>query len=197
MFLKSDSNSAKKKTDSIQAIHTLLGKDTTWKGEIHSGPSSVRVEGIVEGSIHSEGEVTIAPTGRLIGAIYAKHLVVTGRVEGVFRITECLEIREKGWVEGEVEVGSLVVDEGGTLLGTCTRHGVQPNKDALELKIQAKPDPKADWKLDIMTTPEYTPEDTHTPPSHETEAQPVSDSQPMTTTEPETEHPDTTTPNQD
>ena len=30
----------------------------------------------------------------------------------------------EGRVEGEVEVGSLVVDEGGTLQGTCTRRGV-------------------------------------------------------------------------
>ncbi|MCX6546549.1 MAG: polymer-forming cytoskeletal protein, partial [Acidobacteria bacterium] len=53
--------------------------------------------------------------------ILAKHLIVTGRAEGVFKISDCLEIHGTGYVEGDVEVGSLVVDEGGTLQGVCTR----------------------------------------------------------------------------
>jgi cytoskeletal protein CcmA (bactofilin family) len=117
--------SSKKRPDSAQAIHTLLGKGTLWKGEINAGQNSLRIEGNVEGNIQSEGEVTIAPTGEVKGTIEAKHLIVTGRVLGVFRIKECLEIHGTGYVEGEVEVGSLVVDEGGTLQGNCTRRGVE------------------------------------------------------------------------
>jgi len=113
----------KKRSDSMQAVHSLLGKGTTWKGEVHSGETSLRVEGHVDGSIHSEGEVTVAPTGLVTGTIHAKHLIVTGKAVGVFKIAECLEIHGSGCVEGDVEVGSLVVDEGGILQGTCTRRG--------------------------------------------------------------------------
>jgi cytoskeletal protein CcmA (bactofilin family) len=113
----------KKRSDSMQAVHSLLGKGTTWKGEVHSGETSLRVEGHVDGSIHSEGEVTVAPTGLVTGIIHAKHLIVTGKAVGVFKIAECLEIHGSGCVEGDVEVGSLVVDEGGILQGTCTRRG--------------------------------------------------------------------------
>jgi len=117
--------SSKKRPDPSQAIHTLLGKGTLWKGEIHAGLNSLRIEGTVEGDIQSEGEVTVAPSGEVKGTIEAKHLIVTGRVLGVFRIKECLEIHGTGYVEGEVEVGSLVVDEGGTLQGNCTRRGIE------------------------------------------------------------------------
>jgi cytoskeletal protein CcmA (bactofilin family) len=123
------STNGKKRLESVQAIHTLLGKGTIWRGDIHSGPNSLRIEGSVEGAIHSEGEVTIAPTGYMKGTIHAKHLIVTGKVEGVFKIAECLEIHGTGWVEGEVEVGSLVVDEGGTLQGNCSRRGVTKPKE--------------------------------------------------------------------
>lgn len=51
----------KKTNGQVPACHTLLGKGTLWKGEIHTGGTSLRIEGTVEGSIHSEGEVTIAP----------------------------------------------------------------------------------------------------------------------------------------
>lgn len=103
------------------AIHSLLGKDVLVKGEIHTGTRSLRIEGFVEGIIHSAGEVSIAPEGLVRGTILAKHLIVTGRAEGVFKITDCLEIHGTGFVEGDVEVGSLVVDEGGTLQGVCVR----------------------------------------------------------------------------
>jgi cytoskeletal protein CcmA (bactofilin family) len=130
MFNNNATNgNGKKKMEPMQAVHTLLGKGTVWKGDIHSGPNSIRIEGTVEGTIHSEGEVTVAPTGIVKGTIHAKHLIVTGRVEGIFKIAECLEIHGTGWVEGEVEVGSLVVDEGGTLQGSCTRRGVTKTKD--------------------------------------------------------------------
>jgi cytoskeletal protein CcmA (bactofilin family) len=122
--------SSKKRPEQAQAIHTLLGKGTLWKGEIQAGVNSLRIEGTVEGDIQSEGEVTVAPTGIVRGTINAKHLIVTGRVEGNFKIHECLEIHGTGWVEGEVEVGSLVVDEGGTLQGHCARRGHAPAEKA-------------------------------------------------------------------
>ncbi len=103
------------------AIHTLLGKEVTFNGEIHTGARSLRVEGTVDGTIHSTGEVSIAPGGLVKGTVYAKHLIVTGRAEGILKIAECLEIHGTGYVEGDVEVGSLVVDEGGTLQGVCVR----------------------------------------------------------------------------
>ncbi len=113
----------KKTNGQVPACHTLLGKGTLWKGEIHTGGTSLRIEGTVEGSIHSEGEVTIAPSGVVNGTIHAKHLIVTGKADGVFRIEQCLEIHGTGCVEGDVEVGALVVDEGGILQGTCVRRG--------------------------------------------------------------------------
>lgn len=113
----------KKTNGQVPACHTLLGKGTLWKGEIHTGATSLRIEGTVEGTIHSEGEVTIAPSGLVTGTVKAKHLIVTGKAEGVFKIEQCLEIHGTGCVEGDVEVGALVVDEGGILQGTCVRRG--------------------------------------------------------------------------
>ncbi|NTV72675.1 MAG: hypothetical protein HGA66_00500 [Holophaga sp.] len=122
--------SEKKRPEPAQAVHTLLGKGTLWKGEVVAGQNNLRIEGTVEGTITSEGEVTIAPSGMVRGTILAKHLIVTGKVEGIFKIVECLEIHGTGCVEGEVELGSLVVDEGGTLQGTCTRRGVARSTSA-------------------------------------------------------------------
>jgi cytoskeletal protein CcmA (bactofilin family) len=122
--------SSKPKPEAASAIHSLLGKDVMFTGEIHTGERSLRVEGVVDGVIHSTGEVSIAPGGLVKGTIFAKHLVVTGRAEGTMKITECLEIHGTGYVEGDVEVGSLVVDEGGTLQGVCVRRDKTEVRDA-------------------------------------------------------------------
>jgi cytoskeletal protein CcmA (bactofilin family) len=113
--------SSKPKPEPTPAIHSLLGKDVLFKGEVHTSARSFRVEGVVEGTIHSTGEVSIASGGLVKGTIFAKHLVVTGRAEGIMKISDCLEIHGTGYVEGDVEVGSLVVDEGGILQGVCVR----------------------------------------------------------------------------
>ncbi len=121
----------KSKPESAPAIHSLLGKDVTFTGEIHTGNHSLRIEGTVDGTIHSTGEISIAPGGLVKGTVFAKNLVVTGRAEGTMKITDCLEIHGTGYVEGDVEVGALVVDEGGTLQGVCVRKDQTQNLDGV------------------------------------------------------------------
>jgi cytoskeletal protein CcmA (bactofilin family) len=146
-----------KRPDAAPAIHSLLGKDVTLTGEIHTGDRSLRVEGTVDGTIHSTGEVSIAPGGLVKGTVFAKHLIVTGRAEGIMKISECLEIHGTGYVEGDVEVGSLVVDEGGTLQGVCVRKDQQPKGHDAGANAVAKGGPlpvsKADPK-DLKKIPE-------------------------------------------
>lgn len=130
-----------KRPDAAPAIHSLLGKDVTLTGEIHTGDRSLRIEGTVDGTIHSTGEVSIAPGGLVKGTVFAKHLIVTGRAEGIMKISECLEIHGTGYVEGDVEVGSLVVDEGGTLQGVCVRKDQQPKGHDTSASAVAKGGP--------------------------------------------------------
>ena len=138
----------KKNKEHSPVVHSLLGKGTLWKGEIHTGEHSLRIEGTVEGAIHSEGEVTIAPTGFVNGTIHAKHMIATGRAKGVFKILECLEIHGTGLVEGEAEVGSLVVDEGGRLQGSCTHRekNLKPEPKAAIIEAKANGEVKAGAK---------------------------------------------------
>lgn len=112
---------------------TVLGEGTHWQGEVQAGPGGLRIEGSVEGTVISEGQVLIAPTGNVKGTIHAKRLTVTGRAEGIFKVEGCLEILGTGWVEGEVELETLVVDEGGTLQGTCSRRVPQKAKEPMPL----------------------------------------------------------------
>jgi len=122
---------------------TVLGAGTRFKGEVDLGTGDLRAEGTVEGHIASQGTVTVLPAGLVRGTILARRLVVTGRVEGTFEVTGCLEIRGSGWVEGEVRTGTLVVDEGTTLQGRCgcLEALPQPFRDAAGSPLPILPSP--------------------------------------------------------
>jgi cytoskeletal protein CcmA (bactofilin family) len=115
------------------ASSSRLGASSRWQGEIQTGSEGLCIEGRVEGSIVSEGHVVVAAGGLVKGTIHARNLTVRGRVEGIFKVVECLEILGSGWVEGEVEVGTLVVDEGATLQGACLRRAALQDKEPLAL----------------------------------------------------------------
>ena len=115
------------------ASSSRLGASSRWQGELQTGSEGLCIEGRVEGSIVSEGHVVIAAGGLVKGTIHARNLTVRGRVEGIFKVAECLEILGSGWVEGEVELGTLVVDEGGTLQGSCIRRPAVTEKEPLPL----------------------------------------------------------------
>ena len=122
-----------KKPIGTDPIATILGEGTAWHGEIQAGAQGLRIEGTVEGTVLSEGHVVVAPTGLVRGTIHARNLTVTGRIEGIFKVEGCLEILGTGWVEGDVEMDALVVDEGGTLVGSCLRREPSKPKEPLPL----------------------------------------------------------------
>jgi cytoskeletal protein CcmA (bactofilin family) len=98
-------------------------------GDVLAGPEGLRIEGTLEGGIQCQGDVVVAATGLVKGTIQARRLSVRGQVEGVLKVETCLEILGSGRVEGEVELGTLVVDEGGILQGTCVhRSAAVPEK---------------------------------------------------------------------
>src|SRR5664279_817874 len=83
----------------VDSTLSILGEGTHWQGEIHAGADGLRVEGVLEGMILSEGQVVVAPAGVVKGTIHYKHLTVTGRVEGIFKVSGGLKIHKTGWVE--------------------------------------------------------------------------------------------------
>ena len=140
-----------------------VGEGTHWQGEIQAGPEGLCVEGSVEGTILSEGQVVVAPTGLVKGTIHARHLTVRGRVEGIFKVAECLEILGSGWVEGEVELGTLVVDEGGTLQGTCVRRSQAQAQEKEPVPLVPRKEERAQDRFPLPSSgthghaPDYLP----------------------------------------
>lgn len=97
-------------------IETIIGKNTVIKGEI-SGTGNLRIDGLVEGSISSEGCVVIGEAGTVNGDIKANTLNVSGQVNGNADISDKLAIAASGQLIGDVKVGSFNIAQGGVFKG--------------------------------------------------------------------------------
>jgi len=111
-----------------EKVSTVIGKDTTFKGTIRAkGP--IRIDGKVEGEIHTQGDVIIGESGWGVLDLKALNVSVAGRFEGTLEAEGKLDIRSSGAVLGNIKANGLVVDDGAVFSGSIVMRGKeQPGK---------------------------------------------------------------------
>ncbi len=98
---------------------TIIGKDAAIKGEI-TFENGVRVDGRIEGKIHSSGILAISKGGKVQAAeVQAGNIIVEGEVVGNLRATERIELRQTARLKGDLWAAKLLVAEGATFNGHC------------------------------------------------------------------------------
>lgn len=95
---------------------TTLGEGVTFRGEL-SFERLLRIDGIFEGELLSQGKVIIGPNGKVKANLNLREAIIEGSVEGNITIQERLELRGKATVRGDISASSMVVDEGVTIIG--------------------------------------------------------------------------------
>jgi len=102
----------------LTGTDTLIGQGSSFEGTIHI-EANLRVEGQIKGTISSKGEVVIGEYGIAHSDIEANSLTIAGHVIGDVKVFGRLIITSSGSLEGNAQVQSIVVQEGGTLNGLC------------------------------------------------------------------------------
>jgi cytoskeletal protein CcmA (bactofilin family) len=69
--------------------------------------------------------VTIAPTARLEGEVFARDITVFGRVSGTLVASEVVDLRPDSTVEGRVVSPRFILMEGATFNGTAEPHQLE------------------------------------------------------------------------
>ncbi len=77
----------------------------------------VKVEGVVEGSIHAKQQVLVAKEGTVEGDIHTKEAVVGGKVIGAIFADHRVEVQNSSVIEGDITTQRIVVHEGGEVNG--------------------------------------------------------------------------------
>ena len=95
-----------------------LGQSVVITGEI-TGSEDLTIEGRVDGTVESRKHmVVIGHQATVKAQVFAKEVVVLGKVIGNITATTKVEIRENGTVEGELTSPSVAIAEGATFRGS-------------------------------------------------------------------------------
>jgi cytoskeletal protein CcmA (bactofilin family) len=96
----------------------MIGKGTSIKGDIRSD-GDFRVDGILQGSIQSNGKIVVGVSGSIDGDITCQNADFSGHVKAVIRVKELLSLKATSKVTGEVHTSKLAIEPGAKFSGTC------------------------------------------------------------------------------
>ncbi len=128
-----------KKKRSIQGCgETIIGQGTAIEGNIKA-TGLVRIDGKIEGTIETQGDLVVGTDGIVNAQIQAENVVVAGQVHGAITASGRLEIGKTGKLYADAQVGALVIEEGALFQGQCQMAEHPPGtKEELFRNLQAE-----------------------------------------------------------
>ncbi len=102
----------------VKDVETIIGPSVKVKGNFH-GQGNIIVEGMLEGSLKTEGSLYVGIDAKIVANIEAKEAKIDGRINGNIKIDGYLEIGETAKILGDIEATSLSISKGAILNGKC------------------------------------------------------------------------------
>ncbi len=107
-----------KKKNKAKGESTVIGKGTTINGPVVSDAIIMRVDGVINGEVTTDGDIIVGCDGIIVGDIKAHSLILAGKIEGNVDLQYRLEMEAKGTLMGDVNTSLLSIDETAVLNGT-------------------------------------------------------------------------------
>lgn len=90
---------------------TFLGKGVDFKGVV-SFDGTVRVDGRLEGEIHTTGTLIVGEHAVIRGVISAGTLMTSGRINGTVTASDKIKIQKPGILIGDIRTPAISIEEG-------------------------------------------------------------------------------------
>ncbi len=123
----------------------IIGKSIVIKGEV-TGSESLHIEGRVEGAVNmGDNYVHIGPGATVISNVTARELVIRGTLKGNPTLTDRLDIRSGGSLDGNVVAKRVSIEDGAYFKGSidmrpkATEDGARSHANGGAKKEQAMP----------------------------------------------------------
>lgn len=100
----------------------ILAKNTKIVGDL-SSEGDFRIDGILEGTLTTNGRVIIGLEGSVKGNVHCDNAEVEGRFSGELKVSKMLTVKSTAIISGDVVLGKLSVEPGATFNATCAMKG--------------------------------------------------------------------------
>jgi len=104
-------------------VNTYIGEGIELSSGNIKGCGSVRVDGIMSGSVDIDGDLFIGDAGHLKGSANANYAYITGRLDGSVFVSGLLHLTASANVQGDIGCTTILIEEGAIFSGSCRMAG--------------------------------------------------------------------------
>lgn len=105
-------------TTTSNEFETVIGPSVKVKGDFNA-QGNVIVEGMVEGSIKTIGNLEVGEKAKINASVEAREAKIGGEIRGNLKIKGFLEITATAKIFGDLEAASLSIERGAVINGKC------------------------------------------------------------------------------
>ena len=115
-------NESMVKNDFSPAIN-MIGSGTNITGDIQS-KGDIRVDGILKGSINTEGKVVLGANGTIEGDVVCQDADISGTINAKITVSKLLSLKATARLNGDIVTSKLSIEPGATFTGSCSMGAV-------------------------------------------------------------------------
>ena len=117
-----NTNEKMKKNDTATTINTI-GSGTTINGDITS-KSDIRIDGVLKGSVVTEGKVVLGEAGIIEGDVSCKDADIAGTIKAKISVSQLLSLKSSSKLQGDIVTNKLSIEPGASFTGSCSMGAV-------------------------------------------------------------------------
>ena len=108
----------------------IIRKGTEIKGDV-TCVGDIRIDGILNGTLTSEGKVVVGQSGTIEGEVICKNADISGNIKANIIVKELLQLKASANIAGNINTNKLSIEPGANFTGTCNMGSVvkEINKD--------------------------------------------------------------------
>jgi cytoskeletal protein CcmA (bactofilin family) len=125
--------------DKPKNVETIIGPAIKVKGNFN-GQGDIVIEGQVEGSLKTNGDIFISEKAKIAANIEAKCIKINGQIDGNVFAKKYLAIGSQARIFGDVQYGEISIERGAVISGNCVM------ADEEKPKREEKPTKKEETK---------------------------------------------------
>ena len=120
MFANKDESM--KKGEATATVN-MIGAGTVITGDIYS-KGDIRVDGMLKGSIITEGKVVLGREGVIEGDIECRDADISGTIKAKITVSQLLSLKASAKLNGDIITNKLSVEPGAEFTGSCSMGAV-------------------------------------------------------------------------
>ena len=122
MFKKNANKMARNNEVENPAIN-IIRKGTEIKGDVTCA-GDIRIDGILNGTLTSEGKVVVGQSGIIEGEVTCKNADISGNIKANIVVRELLQLKATANITGDINTNKLSIEPGANFTGTCNMGSV-------------------------------------------------------------------------